>query len=50
MGTLINFVTVLAGMTLSLSIGLLMEELIFGRVLCLIFARHAERAKSGQRR
>ena len=49
METLINFVTVLAGMTFSLAIGLLMEELIFGKVFCLLFARQA-RVKSGQNR
>jgi len=50
MEALINFVTVLAGMTLSLAIGLLMEELIFGKVFCLFFARQAARVKSGERR
>jgi len=50
MEALIDFVTVLAGMTLSLAIGLLMEELIFGKVFCLFFARQAARVKSGERR
>ncbi len=50
MEALINFVTVMAGMTLSLSIGLLMEELIFGKVICVIFARQAARVKSEQKR
>jgi hypothetical protein len=50
MEALINFITVLAGMSLSLAIGLLMEELIFGKVFCLLFARQAARIKSGQKR
>ncbi|HXY04130.1 MAG TPA: hypothetical protein VEI49_11165 [Terriglobales bacterium] len=49
MEALINFVTVVAGMSLSLSIGLLMEELIFGKVFCPLFARQAARLKSGQK-
>jgi len=50
METLMTFITVVAGMTFSLAIGLLMEELIFGRVFCLLFARQAARVKSGQKR
>jgi hypothetical protein len=50
MQTLMTFMTVLAGMTFSLAIGLLMEELIFGKVFCLLFARQAARARSGQKR
>jgi hypothetical protein len=50
MESMINFVTVIAGMTLSLAIGLLMEELIFGKVFCWLFARHAERLRSEQKR
>jgi hypothetical protein len=49
METLINFLTVLAGVTLSLAIGLLLEELIFGKVFCLLFARQAARVKSQQK-
>lgn len=50
MEPLINFITVVAGMTLSLAVGLLMEELIFGKVFCLVFARQAARIKSGRKR
>jgi hypothetical protein len=50
MEALINFITVLAGMSLSLAIGLLMEELIFGKVFCPLFARQAARIKSGEKR
>ena len=49
MEALINFAIVTAGMTLSLAIGVLMEELIFGKVFCPIFARQAARARSEQR-
>jgi hypothetical protein len=48
MDALINFVTVMAGMVFSLAIGVLMEELIFGRVICVLFARQAVRVKSEQ--
>jgi hypothetical protein len=49
METIINLITVLGGATLSLTIGLLLEELIFGKFLCLLFARRAARIKSGQK-
>jgi len=49
MEALINFIVVLAGMAMSLAIGVLMEELIFGKVFCPIFARQAARAKPEQR-
>ena len=41
-------ITAIAGMGFSLAVALLMEELIFGKVFCLIFARQAARAKAGQ--
>jgi hypothetical protein len=41
---------VMAGMAFSLAIGLLLEELIFGKVFCLIFARQAARTRSRQPR
>ena len=50
METVTNFMTVLAGMSFSLAIGLLMEELIFGKVFCPLLARQAARARSGQKR
>jgi hypothetical protein len=49
MESLVNFVTVVAGMAFSLAIGLLMEELIFARFFCLFFARQAARLKSEQK-
>jgi len=50
METVTTFMTVLAGMTFSLAIGLLLEELIFGKVFCPLFARQAERARSERTR
>lgn len=49
METLINFVTVMAGMGFSLAIGVLMEELIFAKVLCPLFTRQAARARTGEK-
>jgi hypothetical protein len=49
METLVNFVTVMAGMSFSLAIGVVMEELIFGKVFCPMFARQAARARTGEK-
>ena len=46
----ITFMTVGAGMVFSLSIALLAEELIFGQVLRLFFARQTGTTKPGQKR
>jgi hypothetical protein len=46
----IAFLAVVAGMVFSLAIALLAEELIFGQVFRLFFARPAVAAKSGQKR
>lgn len=46
---LMTVITVLAGMSFSLAIALLSEELIFGKVFCPMFAR-AGRAKSQPQR
>jgi hypothetical protein len=47
----ITAVAVLAGLVFSLAIALLVEELIFGKVFRLFFARQAvARVKSGQAR
>ncbi len=43
-------IAVIAGMTFSLAVALLVEELIFGKVFRLVFARQAGRVKSGQAR
>jgi hypothetical protein len=49
METFVNLMTVLGGASLSLGIGLLLEELIFGKVFCRVFARQAARVKSSQK-
>jgi hypothetical protein len=46
----ITFMAVVAGMIFSLGVALLAEELIFGQVFRLFFARHAVPVKSGQKR
>lgn len=46
----ITFLAVIAGMVFSLAIALLAEELIFGQVFRLFFARPIAAAKSGQKR
>ena len=43
-------VAVVAGMAFSLAIAVLVEELIFGKVLCLFFHRQPVQVKSGQGR
>ena len=50
MQTAITFLAVIAGMVFSPAIALLAEELIFGQVFRLFFARPAVAAKSGQER
>jgi hypothetical protein len=46
----ITAMAVIAGMILSLAVALLAEELIFGQVFRLFFARQAVQAKSGRKR
>jgi hypothetical protein len=46
----ITAVTVVAGMVFSLAVALLVEELIFGKVFCVVFARQAARDKAGRLR
>jgi ABC-type sugar transport system permease subunit len=46
----ITLIAVIAGLVFSLAIALLVEELIFGKVFRLLFARQAARVKSGQER
>jgi Na+-driven multidrug efflux pump len=50
MQTLMTAITVTAGMAFSLAIAILVEELIFGKVFGLFFARQAVQIKSGQER
>ena len=42
-------VAVIGGMTFSLAVAILVEELIFGKVLCVFFAPRAPQAKAVQR-
>jgi hypothetical protein len=46
----ITFLAVIAGLVFSLAVALLAEELIFGQVFRLFFARQATHVRSGQRR
>ena len=48
--TVKTLITVAAGMSFSLAIALLAEELIFGKVFCALFARQAVRVKSAPKR
>jgi len=46
----LNALTVATGMALSLSVAILVEELIFGKVFPMVFASAALRMKSAQER
>jgi hypothetical protein len=46
----ITFMAVVAGMIFSLAVALLAEELIFGQVFRLFFARAAAAEKAGEKR
>jgi hypothetical protein len=46
----ITFIAVVAGLIFSLAVALLAEEMIFGQVFRLLFARQAEAVKRGQKR
>ena len=46
----VTFMAVVAGMVFSLAIALLAEELIFGQVFRLFFAKQAAPTKADQRR
>jgi hypothetical protein len=50
MQMVITAIAVIAGMILSLAVALLAEELIFGQVIRLFFARQAVQVKPGQKR
>ena len=50
MQILMTAITVTAGMVFSLAVAILVEELIFGKVLGPIFARRLVQAESGQKR
>jgi len=48
MQSLMTLLTVIVGMAFSLAFAILVEELIFGKVLGLFFARPVAHAKFGQ--
>lgn len=50
METFKTTISILAGMSFSLAIALLVEELIFAKVLCPLFGRQAVRVKSDRQR
>jgi hypothetical protein len=50
METMLEFVVVVGGLTFSVATAILIEELIFGRLFSVVFARPAEVFKSGQGR
>jgi len=45
-----TIVAVIGGMTFSLAIAILVEELIFGKVLCVFFAPRGPQAKTAVQR
>jgi hypothetical protein len=49
METMLQVLTVLGGLTFSLAAALLIEELIFGQIVRVAFARHVEIPKSGRK-
>ena len=50
METMLEFVVIVGGLTFSVATAILIEELIFGRLFSMVFARPAEVAKSGRER
>lgn len=50
MQMVITFMAVVAGLIFSIAVALLAEELIFGQVFRLFFARHAVPVKPGLKR
>jgi ABC-type enterobactin transport system permease subunit len=46
----ITFIAMVAGLIFSLAVALLAEEMIFGQVFRLLFARQTEAMKPGQKR
>ena len=43
-------VAIIGGMTFSLAVAILVEELIFGKVLCVLFAHRASQPKTAVQR
>ncbi|MFY9561232.1 MAG: hypothetical protein WAQ52_13440 [Terriglobales bacterium] len=49
METMLQFLVIVGGLTFSLATALLIEELIFGRIFRVVFARRGEISKTGQK-
>jgi hypothetical protein len=49
METMLQLLVVVGGLTFSLAAALVIEELIFGRIFRVVFARRAEISKPGQK-
>jgi hypothetical protein len=49
METMLQVLVVVGGLTFSLATALLIEELIFGRIFRVVFARRPEISKPGQK-
>ena len=50
METMMQLLVILGGLTFSLAAAILIEELIFGRIFQVVFARRPDTSKSGQKR
>ncbi len=50
METILQFLVIVGGLTFSVATAVLIEELIFGRLFSVAFARRAEVSKPGQER
>lgn len=50
METMLQLLVIVGGLTFSLATALLIEELIFGRIFQVVFARRPEPLKSGHKR
>jgi hypothetical protein len=48
METMLQFLLIVGGLTFSVATAVLIEELIFGRLFSVVFARPAEASKPGQ--
>jgi len=50
METMLQFMVIVGGLTFSLATAILIEELIFGRIFRVVFARRPEPLKPGHKR
>jgi hypothetical protein len=49
MEAMLQGLVIIGGLTFSLATSLLIEELIFGQIVCVAFARRAQVSKAGQK-